>query len=114
MPDQAEGVVACLYLVSAICVSLVGIPQTISLWRRRHEHDGLQPFRLLWVLLMGSLCLGMTYRALVWIDLAVFDQAWMGPIARRWPAEVVIAWLITTASMFSAALYWRTRHGLKL
>lgn len=110
MPESAEGVIALLYAVSAVCVSSIGIPQTVSLYRRRNLKDGLQPFRFLWVLLMGALCVGMSYRALVWIDLALFDQRFMGPIAIRWPVEVVIAWLITAASIFSAALYWRTRR----
>lgn len=109
MPESAEGVIALLYAVSALSVSSIGIPQTISLYRRRHQKDGLHAFRFLWVLLMGALCIGMTYRALVWVDLAAFDQWFMGPIAIRWPIEVVIAWLITAASIFSAGLYYRTR-----
>lgn len=111
MPDQAEGVIALLYAVSAVCLSSIGIPQTISLWRRRNVKDGLHPFRVMWVLLMGALCLAMGYRALVWIDLALFDQHYMGAIGVRWPVEVGIAWLITVASIFSTGLYWRTRKG---
>lgn len=114
MPDNAESLIAALYVVSSICVSSIGIPQTISLWKRRNQHDGLQPFRFLWVLLMGALCIGMTYRALVWIDLSLFDQYYMGPIAVRWPLEVVIAWFLTAASLFAAGLYWRTRKGVRL
>lgn len=109
MPPSAEAMIALFYAVSAVAVSSVGVPQTAALWRRRHEPDGLQRFRALWVLLMGSLCLGMVYRAAVWIDLAAFDQAWMGPIARRWPLEVAISWLVMLASLFAAGLYWVTR-----
>lgn len=101
--------IALLYLVSACAVSSIGIPQTLALVRRWRSGDGLNLFRFLWVMLMGALCLGTTYRALVWIDLAVFDQVWHGPIARRWPVEVAIAWLVTGASLFAAWLYWHTR-----
>ena len=113
MPDEAEATIALLYMVSAVAVSSIGIPQTLSLLRRWQSGDGLQLFRFLWVLVMGALCLGTTYRALVWIDLAVFDQAVMGPIARRWPVEVGIAWFVTGASLFSAWLYWRTRGEIE-
>lgn len=109
MPDQAEAFIAALYAVSAVCVSSIGIPQTVSLVRRWRSGDGLHLFRLLWVLFMGALCLGTTYRALVWIDLSLFDQAVMGPIARRWPVEVGVACAVTAASVFAAWLYWRTR-----
>lgn len=109
MPESAEAVIAALYAVSAVCVSSIGIPQTLALVRCWRSGDGLQLFRVLWVLLMGALCIGTTYRALVWVDLSVFDQAVMGPIARRWPLEVSIAWVIFGASLFSAWLYWRTR-----
>lgn len=109
MPESAEAVIAVLYAVSAVCVSSIGIPQTVSLVRRWRSGDGLGLFRFLWVLLMGALCLGTTYRAMVWVDLSLFDQAVMGPIAVRWPIEVSIAWIIFAASLFSCWLYWRTR-----
>lgn len=109
MPNEAEAVIALLYIVSACAVSSIGIPQTWALFRRWRSGDGLNLFRFLWVLLMGALCLGTGYRALVWIDLAVFDQWFMGPIARRWPVEVGIAWVVTGASVFASWLYWRTR-----
>ena len=109
MPASAEAVIALFYAVSAVAVSSVGIPQTLSLWKRRHDHDGLQRFRALWVLLMGALCMGTLYRAAVWVDLAVFDQWWMGPIAQRWPIEVAISWMVMLASLFAAGLYWVTR-----
>lgn len=109
MPDSAENWIALLYAVSAVAVSSIGIPQTISLFTRWRSGDGLQLFRFLWVLLMGALCLGTTYRALVWVDIALFDQYYMGPIAERWPIEVGIAWTVMSASVFAAVLYWRTR-----
>lgn len=109
MPPEAETVIAVLYMVSAVAVSSIGIPQTMSLLRRWRSGDGLNLFRALWVLLMGALCLGTGYRALVWLDIAAFDQAYLGPIARRWPLEVGISLLVTSASLFAAWLYWRTR-----
>lgn len=113
MPDLAEATIALLYAASAVCVSSIGIPQTLSMFLRWRSGDGLQLFRFLWVLLMGALCLGTTYRAMVWVDLAVFDQAFMGPIAVRWPIEVGIAWLVFAASCFAAWLYWRTRKEIR-
>lgn len=109
MPASAEAVIAALYAVSALAVSSIGIPQTVSLIRRWRSGDGLQLFRALWVVLMGALCIGTTYRALVWVDLSLFDQSWMGPIAVRWPIEVSIAWVVTTATVFASWLYYRTR-----
>lgn len=109
MPAEAEALIAALYTVSAVAVSSIGLPQTISLFRRWRSGDGLHLFRFLWVLLMGALCLGMLYRAAVWVDLAAFDQLWMGPLAQRWPLEVGIALLVTFASLFAAWLYWHTR-----
>lgn len=114
MPENAEALIAVLYALSAVAVSSIGIPQTLSLFRRWSSGDDLHLFRILWILLMGALCLGTTYRALVWVDLAAFDQAYMGPIARRWPLEVGIAWLVFTASCFASWLYWRTRKGVGL
>lgn len=109
MPHEAEATIAVLYMVSAVAVSSIGIPQTLALVRRWQSGDGLNLFRFLWVLLMAALCLGTTYRALVWVDIAVFDQVVMGPIAQRWPLEVGISVIVTGASLFASWLYWRTR-----
>lgn len=113
MPGEAEAVIAALYLVSACAVSSIGIPQTLALLRCWRCGDGLNSFRFLWVLLMGAMCFGTTYRAMVWIDLAVFDQAFLGPISQRWPLEVAIAWVVTGASVFASWLYWHTRGEME-
>lgn len=109
MPSEAEAVIAMLYTVAAMAFSSVGIPQTFALFSHLRSGDGLNLFRLMWVLVLGVLCLGLLYRAAVWVDLAAFDQLWMGPLAQRWPLEVAIAGLIAIGSLYLAWLYWHTR-----
>lgn len=109
MPGWAEAVIALLYTVATVGFSSVGVPQTISLLVRLWSGDGLNLFRLMWVVVLGSLCLGLIYRAAIWVDLAVFDQAWLGPLAQRWPLEVLIAALVAVGSLYLSWLYWRTR-----
>lgn len=109
MPPEAETLIALLYVVTAVCVSSIGIPQTISLFRRRRQQDGLQLFRVLWVLIMAALCVLAISRAALWLDIRLFDQAWLGTIAVRWRMEAAIAAIVAVSSVYSAALYWRTR-----
>lgn len=109
MPAWAEALVAGLYTFAAAAFSSVGIPQTISLFRRLHSGDGLNLFRLMWVIVLGALCLGLVYRAALWVDISVFDQQIMGPISQRWPFEVAISAVIAVAALYLAWLYWRTR-----
>lgn len=109
MPPEAENVIACGYLVMLIALASIGIPQTMSLYHYRTHPDGLQPYRVLWVVIMGAFSFLGLNRTIIWSDLAWFDQSYLGPIAVRWPWEVLTSIGAAAASLYAAALYWHTR-----
>lgn len=111
MPDEVAAIITGLLALSTLCALRVGIPQFLLLVKRWPRMDDLQPFRLLWVLLMGALVAGTGWRSIVWADLTFADQAWFGPIAERWPVDLAITVLIAVACAFAAGLYEITQRS---
>lgn len=110
MPPEVEIIMTGLLALSTLCALRVGIPQLALMVRHRATWGKLQPFRLLWVLLMGAFVAGTGYRCLVWADLTFADQRWLGTIDRRWPADLAIAVLVFVACVWAAVLYEVTQR----
>lgn len=111
MPANVEVLMTGLLAISTLCALRVGLPQLVLLLQHGPRWSVLQPFRLLWVLIMTAFVAGTGWRCLVWADLTFADQAWFGPISRRWPVDLAIAMLVTIACAFSAGLYeWTQRE----
>ncbi len=111
MPDEASAIITGLLALSTLCAARVGIPQFVLLFRKGAKADGLHPFRVMWVLLMGALAVGTGWRCLVWADLTFADQHWFGPIAERWPVDMAITMMIFAACLFAAVLYEITQRS---
>ncbi len=103
--DTASVVIAVFYVLSAVLLMIVGVPQTWQ-WARYHGgFTGLQPFRLKTGLLSNSFALFLGWRALVYLDFALYDQHIMGVLGARWPIELAISVAVLVASGYTAGLY---------
>lgn len=110
--DIASIMIAGLYLLSAVSLLTVGIPQAYIYARLGLGFFDLQVFRLKTGLLSISFALFLMWRAVVYTDYAFFDQRIMGTLGIRWPIEMLIASLVAIASLYTAGLYlyYRRRH----
>ena len=107
--DTASVVIAVFYVLSALLLFGVGIPQASAWVRLGGGFDGLQPFRLKTGLLSNAFGLFLVWRAVVYLDYALYDQQIMGVLGARWPIELVISALVLLASGYTTVLYVMVR-----
>lgn len=112
-PDDAITATTVFWGVAAIAALIIAVPQAWLLIRTSLHRDRLWRFRGMSTLLFGSLGLAMGRNVAVWADLAFFDQYYLGPIATRWPLDLVIAALITLACVLAAFLYIQTQQEVR-
>lgn len=104
-PDEALTVITVFWGIAAVASLIIAVPQSILLVQTSHRRDKLWPFRLMSVLLFGSLGVAMGRNVAVWADLAFADQAYLGALATRWPLDLILAALIMLACVLAALLY---------
>ncbi len=108
--SQAIDLTALIWAVAMAATLSIAVPQAILLVRMRKRRDRLSPFRIMSATLFGSLGVAMARNVAVWTDLAFFDQQYLGPIARRWPLDLVLALLVMAACIYAAGLYQRVQR----
>ncbi len=107
--DTASVVIAVFYVLSALLLFRVGIPQTWAWVRLGVGFSKLQPFRLKTGLLSNSFGLFLIWRAVVYLDYAFYDQHIMGVLGARWPIELGISAMVLISSGYTAGLYIMTQ-----
>lgn len=106
--DAAGLATALLYVGTALFFWRVGLPQLAAFVANGPTSlRGLQPLRLMSSVVFGSCGWFFLWRAAVWFDLVLADQATLGPIAVRWRTELVIALAAFLAAMYASWLYDR-------
>lgn len=112
-PDEALALTTAFWGAAAAAALIIAVPQAILLVRTALRRDPLWWFRLKTTLLFGSLGAAMARNVAVWADFTFFDQRYLGGIAQRWPADMVLSAAIMLACVLAAVLYVRTQHEVR-
>ena len=110
-PEQAVDITTLIWAFAAVPSLGIATAQAILLVRMRRSKDRLWPYRVMGTLLFGALGVAMARNVAVWADLAYADQRYLGPIDRRWPLDMFLAFCIMLACLWAGALYVREQAG---
>lgn len=113
MPAEALTVTTLFWGISALAALFIAAPQAALLVRTAVRRDPLWWFRLKTTLLYGSLGLALARNVAIWADYTFFNQRYLGTIAQRWPADLVLSALVMLACVLAAVLFWRTQHEVR-
>lgn len=94
--------------IASIAALTVAIPQTALLVRLLRAGNSIAPYTLKTVAWTGTIGVAFAWRCLVFIDFTYFDQRYLGTIDDRWPIESIMAFGLTAAVIYGAALYHKT------
>lgn len=110
MAEWQGDVIALGYILAALAVVRIGLPQAAGFFTRLFVRDGYGVYRFMWTFLMAAICLTSIRTALVFADWAFFGREVLGAIEDRYVLELFLAWFKAAACIFAAGLYEYTQH----
>lgn len=98
------------WALAALAALAIAAHQSMRLARAAPAHDEHWWFRLMSVLVFGSLGVTKLRNVAVWSDYIWFDQGLFGSILQRWPLDLALAVLTMLACLLAAVLYVQTQR----
>ncbi len=108
VPERVLTSIVVAFAVASLAALSVAVPQSILLVRLLMARDPIAPYTLKTVAWTGTIGVAFAWRCIVFIDFTYFDQYYLGTIEDRWPVESIMAFALTAAVIYGAALYHRT------
>jgi hypothetical protein len=110
-PEGALILTTLFWAVAGFVATGIAVHQSVRLVRAVGHHDKHWWFRLMSVLVFGSLGVTKLRNVAIWTDYIWFDQQLMGTIQQRWPLDLALATLTMAACLLATVLYVQTQQG---
>jgi hypothetical protein len=110
-PNDALILTTLCWATAGLAASSIAVHQSVRLMQTTGHHDDHWWFRLMSVLVFGSLGVTKLRNTAIWTDYVWFDQRLLGTIADRASLDLGLAVLTMTACLLAVTLYIQTQQG---